>query len=280
MKESRSDLTRKILLTLDHNPASIYDLVYSIENLSDSKKSRLPKLLKTMEKENLVVSALQPGPLGPYRRMYQKGPLAEEYLIETLRDGLETLLHFYNEYRKASSGQLYNLEKAPDCSAPSGNVLYLAYPKITIEDVNEMRDLITKFDINLFVSGADEIMQKTNISYSVIRSEGLELQIADKTFSEIRMRGIPSRNELPKTVSECKRVLTKEGILIIKTSFAFLDEPKKPSLAEFIRITAETLFPELGLIESTDMKQLIKSHFSKSGVYETNVGDVVFWAMK
>ena len=131
---SKSDLIRKILLTLDNSPSSIYDLLYSMENFSDPKRTRLPKLLKSMENEKLVVSALQPGPLGPYRRIYQPGPEAEDYLIETLRGGFETLLHFYNKYRKENPGKLYNSSRKYEDAEPNGNLLYMSYPTISVDD--------------------------------------------------------------------------------------------------------------------------------------------------
>ena len=59
LKSSRAELIRKILLTVDQHPSSIYDILYSMTNFSDPKRTRLPKLLKAMENENLVISALQ-----------------------------------------------------------------------------------------------------------------------------------------------------------------------------------------------------------------------------
>ncbi|TFG30082.1 PadR family transcriptional regulator [Candidatus Thorarchaeota archaeon] len=280
MKLSRSDLMRQILLTLDRSPSSIYDLIYSIDKFSDPKRTRLPKLLKTMEKENLVVSALQPGPLGPYRRIYQPGPEAEEYLVETLRGGFETLLHFYNQYRKANPGNLYNFGKAPSHSALSGKILYMAYPTITVDDIDEIRELVTMNNISLYISGSDTMLNKTGISYSAIDEENMELQVDDETFSEIRLRGIPSHIELIKTISECKRILVKNGLLRIKIPYVFFEEPKKASLAEFIRITAETLFPDLGFVEGADLKRIIENEFIKNGLFETNLGEVVFWGLK
>lgn len=280
MKASRSDLMRKILLTLDHSPASIYDLLYSIENLSDPKRTRLPKLLKKMEKEKLVVSALQPGPLGPYRRIYQPGPEAEEYLIETLRGGFETLLHFYNDYRKENPGQLYNLGKEEHQTVPEGNVLYLAYPSINVDDVDEIRDLVSSNDVNISISGADAILTKTGINYSIVNQKELELQAGDNTFSQIRIKRTPPMVELPKIISECKRVLKKGGLLNIKTAYVFFDKPKKASLAEFIRDTAQKMFPDLGIIEGDEINSILKQNFTEYGSYETNLGEVVFWAVK
>jgi len=62
--------------------------------------------------------------------------------------------------------------------------------------------------------------------------------------------------------------------------FVFFDEPEKANLGEFIRITAATKFPELGIVDGSDILHNINQNFSKYGSYETNLGQVHFWAIK
>ena len=112
MKPARSELIRKILLELNDSPSSIYDILYSMTGYADPRRTRLPKLLKAMETDGLVVSALQPGPLGPYRRMYEIGPEAEIHLRESLRNSIETILHFYNVCRLGPLSWQLSLGKA------------------------------------------------------------------------------------------------------------------------------------------------------------------------
>lgn len=280
MKVSRPDLKRKILLTLDQGPSSIYDLLYSMDNFSDPKRTRLPKLLKTMEEEKLVVSAMQPGPLGPYRRIYQPGPHAEEYLIETLRGGFETLLHFYNKYRQSHPGHLYSSDSEFVSEIPKGDILYIGYPTIAVEDMDEIRNLVTKHNISLSILKADTMLEKTGINYNVLDFENQELTARDESFSEVKIRGVPNRNDLPVLISECKRVLRRKGRLSLRVPYAFFEEPTKASLTEFIRITAETLFPDLGLVEGYEVNEIIAKNFGRHGFYETNLGEIVFWGIR
>ena len=280
MTTSKPDLKRKILLTLDQGPSSIYDLLYSIDKFSDPKRTRLPKLLKTMEEEKLVISAIQPGPLGPYRRIYQPGPGAEDYLVESLRGGLETLLHFYNKYRNSNPGHLYNSNNDFEDKEPEGEILYIAYPTIAVEDMNEIRNLVIKHNILPSILEADEMLEKTGINYKVVNFNNQKLPVKGESYSEVRIRGMPDYNEFPILISECKRVLSKKGRLSIRIPYVFFEEPKKASLMEFIRITAETLFPELGLVEGNKVNEIIKTNFAETGFYETNLGEVVFWAVK
>ncbi len=279
MGMTRPDLKRKILLTLDQSPSSIYDLLYSMDKFSDPNRTRLPKLLKTMEDEKLVVSAMQPGPLGPYRRIYQPGPKAEDYLIESLRCGFETLLHFYNKYRRSHPGYLYNSAEELEKTEPKGNILYIAFPTIAVEDMDEIRNLVVKHNVSLSILGIGEMLEKTGIGYKVIHFDNQKLPVIDNHFSEVRIHGIPNRNDLSITISECKRVLSKGGRLTLRIPYAFFDEPQKESFTEFIRITAEILFPELGLVEGNEINQIMKKNFIKTGYYETNLGEIVFWGI-
>jgi len=269
---SRAELMRKILLTIDQHPSSIYDILYSITNFSDPKTTRLPKLLKSMENDNLVVSALQPGPLGPYRRIYKPGPEADKFLIENLRNAIETILHFYNAYRTTNPGELYELGQDPELTTKDGKILYASYPDI--------RDLSSNSNVTISILGPDDILIKTGISYDVIGSNIMDIESPSKTFSEVRLRGVPPSDQLHKAIEECKRVMVRGGILRMIVPFVFFDEPEKATLGEFIQVTAATQFPELGVIEGSDILHIISQNFSKHGTYETKLGEVHFWAIK
>ncbi len=277
---SRSELMRRILLTIDQQPSSIYDIQYSMTNFSDPKRTRLPKLLKSMENDNLVVSALQPGPLGPYRRIYKPGPEADKFLVENLRDAIETILHFYNSYRTSNPGELYELGENPDIATKDGKILYASYPQVKVNDLNEIRNLSSNHNVTISILGPDDILSKTGISYDVVESNIMDIESPSKTYSEVRLRGIPPRNQLPKAIAECKRVLIRGGMLRMVVPFVFFDEPEKATLGEFLRITAATQFPELRVAEGNDILHIIKQNFSKHGTYETKFGEVRFWAVK
>lgn len=280
MKSSRSDLIRRILLTIDQQPSSIYDILYSMTNFSDPKRTRLPKLLKSMENENLVISALQPGPLGPYRRIYEPGPEAEDYLIEKLRGAMETILHFYDEYRTAL--HISTIKELDDDDIPSidGNILFAAYPKANVNDLNEIRYWATHRDVSISIVGQDDIFCKTGISYKIVGLDITSIESSSKTFSEVYLRGIPPIEKLPDVIAECKRVLARGGVLRMVAPFVFFDEPEKGSFEEFIRSTATDRFPELGIIDGNEVQNIIEQNFSKYGTIKTNLGEVLFWAIK
>ncbi|MFW9807620.1 MAG: hypothetical protein ACFFFK_12905, partial [Candidatus Thorarchaeota archaeon] len=236
MKPARSELIKKILLELNGNPSSIYDILYSMTGYADPRRTRLPKLLKAMEDEGLVVSALQPGPLGPYRRMYEIGPQAEMHLRESLRNSIEIILHFYDAYRRTIPQKLYDLpDKVPERKS-KGRILYSAFPHLKSRDLEFIRELLLTSDrSSISIVGQDLILRKTGINYEVVGDDISKLPVESKTFSEIHLHGVPGMNKLADAISECKRVLERKGQLRIVAPFTFFEEPKKPTIGEFIR---------------------------------------------
>ena len=281
MRPARSELIRKILLEINGKPSSIYDILYSMTGCSDSKRNRLPKLLKSMESEGLVVSALQPGPLGPYRRMYEMGPEAEVHLRESLKDCIETILHFYDVYRQANPQKLYNFPEKGHQPRPKGRILYAAFPHLKTSDLETIRELIQiSEDSRISVVGTDLILRKTGINYDVVGSEISSISVDNKTYSDIFLHGIPEISKLPRAIAECKRVLTRRGVLRIRVPYAFFNEPEKPTIEEFIRITSCELFPELGVVEGNEIRRVIEQYFPNLKVYEASLGEVIFEVVK
>jgi DNA-binding PadR family transcriptional regulator len=281
MKPARSELIRKILLELNGNPSSIYDILYSMTGYADPRRTRLPKLLKAMEEDGLVTSALQPGPLGPYRRMYEIGPEAEMHLRESLKSSIETILHFYDAYRKSVSEKLYNLPDEDPPKRTKGRILYAAFPHLKSRDLEIIRELLfTSDETRVGIVGQDLILKKTGISYDVIGEDISQLPVDSKTFAEIHLNGVPRLELLPEAIAECKRVLARKGQLRILTAFTFFEEPKKPNLGEFIRITSTELFPELGIVEGHQVMRVLEQYFPNATMYETSLGEVIFHASK
>lgn len=280
MKSSRSDLIRKILLTVDQQPSSIYDILYSMTNFSDPKRTRLPKLLKSMENDNLVTSALQPGPLGPYRRIYEPGPEAEDYLLENLRSAMETILHFYHDYRISVRNVMNEHCEDDEIPTKDGEVLFAAYPQANVNDLDEIRNLLGSRDVSISIVGPDDIFCKTGITYEVVGSDIASIETPSKTFSEVHLRGIPPIDLLPTVITECKRVLSRGGILTMIAPFVFFDDSKNATIEEFIREMATLKFPELGVVSGKEVQSLIQENFSKHGTVETKQGEVLFWAIK
>ena len=108
----------------------------------------------------------------------------------------------------------------------------------------------------------------------------MNIESPSKSYSEVRLNGIPPGDQLLETVTECKRVLIRGGILRMVAPFLFFAKPEKGTLGEFIRVTAVSQFPELGVVEGNEVLRTIQQNFSKHGTYETKLGEVHFWAIK
>jgi hypothetical protein len=234
-----------------------------------------------MENENLIVSALQPGPLGPYRRVYELGPKAESRMRYNLRNSIETLLHFYDNYRKTNPQKLYDFPKELGERITKGNILFAAFPVMTSFDVETIREILTKSDdSSLSILGPDQMMRKTGIKFETVGEDPTSIIADSHTFSEILIHGVPQPEILEDVIAECKRTLIRGGQLSIRVPLVFFEESTKPSFGDFIQITAANLFPGLGVVEGRRLKQFLEQFFPKNGVYETSLGEVVFWAIK
>lgn len=281
MQTARSELISKILQALDKYPSSIYDILYSLTDYSDPRRTRLPKLLKAMENDGLVVSALQPGPLGPNRRVYEIGPEAETHMRQNLKSSIETILHFYAAYRKSDPQKLYDFPKELEKRKSKGRIMFAAFPKMTSDAIETIRELSsTTIESTISILGSDQMLRKTGIKFESVGENPTKFKAKDQTFSTIQFNGLPELGIFSEVIAECKRVLMRKGLLKIQVPFALFDELKKPALGEFIQVTAANLFPELGVIEGNEVKLVLEQFFSKNGVYETNLSEVIFWAVK
>ena len=281
MRPARSELIRKVLQELDKQPASIYDILYSLTDFSDPRRTRLPKLLKAMEKDGLVVSALQPGPLGPYRRVYEIGPEAETHMRQDLKNSIETILHFYDAYRRSDPQKLYDFPMELEKRKSKGRFMFAAFPSMTSDDIETIREILsTSEEIAISILGPVQMLRKTGIKLESVGEDPTELMADNQTFSEIQFNGMPELGKLSKVIAECKRVLIRKGLLKIRVPFALFDELKKPALGEFIQVTAANLFPELGVVDGNEVRLVLEQFFPKNGVYETSLSEVIFWAVK
>jgi hypothetical protein len=233
-----------------------------------------------MENANLVTSALQPGPLGPYRRIYEPGPEAERYLVENLRSAMETVLHFYHDYRMSILNENSSQENEIEIPTKDGNILFASYPQASVNDLNEIRNLLGNRDVTISIVGPDDIFCKTGISYDVAGSDISSIDAPSKAFSEVHLRGIPPMELLPTVIAECKRVLCRGGIITLLAPFVFFEDSKDAKIEEFFRETATTKFPELGIVNGKQVLDLMEENFSKCGWGKTRNGETQFWAIK
>jgi DNA-binding PadR family transcriptional regulator len=277
----RSDIMKKILLIIDRHPSSIYDIQYSIVNQSELVRTRLPKLLKSMEDTGLLKSALQPGPLGPYRRMYELGPKAYDYLNDSLKDAIETILHFYNINRRKNLGADMDQRNEPGRIQSSGTFLFAAYPHLTVDDLEEIRMLLSSTsEISIAIVGDDNILGKTGIEYQHLGSDLFDIRAENNTIAEIRIHGFPSKDNMLGVFTECKRILMRDGMLRITVPFVFSNELVDAKLESFIMSVVEHQFSHLGLLDREEILRIFETYFSRHGSYETQLGEMAFWAIK
>jgi len=69
-------------------------------------------------------------------------------------------------------------------------------------------------------------------------------------------------------------------LLRITAPFVFFEQSNSPKLETFIKRTATSLFPELGVVDGNIVRDIIETEFSTNGAYETREGEVVFWGVK
>lgn len=282
LRKNRTWIENRILMTLDKNPCHGYELHQELpEDVRKLKLTTLYRWLHDMETEALVESEMQPGPHGPDRRIYRLGQRAETMLREVLRDSIENILHFYDDYRHSVTKGIYDGVTKSVREKIEGRVLFTAFPRITANDLRIVR-LINSLCISSAVEilGDSDILRRNSIEHRCAKGDISDIHMKNETYSEVWLCGVPERNLLPSAITECKRVLVPKGTLRITAPFVFFEEPTTPTLGEFIRVTAAHLFPDLGVVDGNEVGSVIESNFKECGAFETFPGLVEFWAVK
>ncbi|MFW9770375.1 MAG: hypothetical protein ACFFEM_16270, partial [Candidatus Thorarchaeota archaeon] len=184
-------------------------------------------------------------------------------------------------YRKENPQKLYDFPNEMQNKRPAGKILFAAFLAMTTDDVETIREILTSSEqSSISIIGPHQILTKTGIKFDYVGENATKITSENKTFSEIYFNGIPNLDDLDKAISECKRIMVRKGVLKINIPFAYFEDPVRPAIGEFIQITATNLFPELGIVEGTKVKEVLEKYFPKNGMYETSLGEVVFWAVK
>lgn len=282
MKASKDWIKDRILLTLDHAPHHGYDLLHALpEEARGLQLTTLYRWLHAMESEGLVESRKESGPHGPDRRVYQLGPRGETKLREILKDAIEIVLHFYDAYRHTAATYLHDVLDVGDIERIEGRILLASFPRFKERDMKTVQYLSTRQGgAPIDIIGDTSLVKRTGVRYREMKGDICDLASPNERFAEIWLNGAPERNIFPQSIAECKRVLKSGGALRIIAPFAFFNEPEKPGLGEFIRVTSTHLYPELGVVEGNDVGAVIEANFTKCGAYETFPGLVIFWAVK
>ncbi len=272
----------RILLALDRTPHHGYSLLQALpEEAADLQLTTLYRWLHSMETEGLVQSEVQPGPHGPDRRVYRLGPRGETRLREILRNSIEVVLHFYDSYRHSAATYLYDVLDVPEIERVEGRILLAAFPRLRERDLETVEYLSKRNDkAPIDILGDCTLVARTGVQFRELKGDICDIPTPNDKFAEVWLTGVPERSVLPRAIAECKRVLVQKGTLKIIAPFAFFEEPSKPTIGEFIRVTSTHLFPELGVVEGNDVGTVIEANFTRCGAFETFPGLVVFWAVK
>jgi DNA-binding PadR family transcriptional regulator len=282
LKVSKDWIKDRILLALDHAPHHGYDLLYALpEEARRLQLTTLYRWLHSMESEGLVESRFEEGPHGPERRVYRLGSRGESRLREILRDAIEIVLHFYDAYRHSAATYLHDVLDVGTIKRIKGRILLSSFPRFKERDMKTVEYLSARNEgAAIDILGDTSLVKRTGIKFRKMKGDICDVASPDEKFAEIWMNGVPERNILPQAIAESKRLLMAGGALRIIAPFAFFDEPAKPALGEFIRVTSTHLYPELGVVEGNDVGSVIEANFTECGAYETFPGLVIFWALK
>ncbi|MBD3408038.1 MAG: hypothetical protein GF411_18100 [Candidatus Lokiarchaeota archaeon] len=282
MTASRTAIKEKILLILDRMPCHGYDLLDSLNGYHRNLRlTTLYRWLHEMESEGLIISSMEPGLTGPKRRVYHLGPRGESKLREILRSAIEVLLHFFSAYRGFLTEDIQdNFEKEIQASS-SGRILLVANPRLNEPIINIIRYLLTKCsNKSIDAMGDVGLLRVYEIDYRQVEGVAHDMPVSSNRYSEIWLSGTSDAKMLPIIIAECKRALKPGGVLRIIAPFVFFDEPTEPTLSEFIRVTSVQLFPDLGIVEGTELSSIINEQFQDYGISEVFPGLVLFWAVK
>jgi DNA-binding PadR family transcriptional regulator len=282
LKVSKDWIKDRVLLALDQAPHHGYDLLYALpEEARGLQLTTLYRWLHGMESEGLVESRIESGPHGPDRRVYRLGSRGETRLREILKDAIEIVLHFYDAYRHSAATYLHDVLDVGTIERIEGRILLTSFPRFKERDMKTVEYLSVRNEgAPLDILGDISLVKRTGIKFRETKGGICDIASPNNRFAEVWMSGVPERNDFPQAIAECKRVLKVGGALRIIAPFVFFEEPIKPGLGEFIRVTSTHLYPELGVVEGDDVGAVIEANFTQCGAYETFPGLVIFWAVK
>lgn len=275
---SRERVCNHVLLLLDRKPCHGYEIRQLLEPMvGEVEVTKLYRWLRDMEKDGLVECDEHKGPFGPTRRVYRLGERGERQIRLVLRDAMATLLHFYDAFRQFSMQETMPLS----AGTPPAQVQGLVLACIVSPFMASLPDLIGVFSSRLrtqviHVVGVSDPWERAGIRTTVIAGNPWDISCSNSKYEELWLFGMPSRELLPSTVVEAKRVLIPGGVFRLVAPFAFFDEPQSPTLEAFFRMTASHLFPELGVVEGQDICTLFDRLFGDCRVIEMHPGFVEF----
>ena len=245
---------------------------------------RLPTLyrwLYELERRAFIQSEIRPGLKSPERKFYRLTPEGQLYMTHLLRDAIDLVLHYYEDYQhyflNYVSEYLSELERAYS----GGRILFLAYPRMLYRDIellSQIRDRVGELDVDII--GDLGYLDDNDPQIHSLQGDTCNIPSSSRRYKEVWLFRTPKEEEFVFTISECKRVLKRKGVLRIMLPHIIFDEPASPGLDEFVKITSFHMFPELRVRNGNQIQRVIETHFPMNGYVEPIPGTAIFWAVK
>lgn len=282
MCPNTSHMQEKVLLALDEKPSHGYELLDVIKGPSSKLKlSTLYRWLHDMENTGLIQSKMVPGPHGPDRRIYSLTPRGENELREVFKKSVEAIIHFYTDYRYSMCDKLAPALDTPERKRETKRVLLVPIRRFTDNDVRLLEVLIERIRAeNVYTLGDPSGVETRGIPVKSIQGTPEDMAIGYSRFDEIWIDNTPPIDRLPFILEECRRVLKDNGILRIVAPLVSIGESEKPTLEQFIKISAIEFFPQLGIVGNEQILNHLHSIFSDGGIEQVYSGLTLFWARK
>ena len=246
----------------------------------DLRVPTLYRWLYELERKQFIVSEIRPGLNSPERKFYRLTPYGQLHMTYLLRDAIDLVLHYYEDYQyyflNCLSDYLSDLKQ----EYTEGRILFLAYPRLLYRDLellNQIRERIGEFDVDIM---GDLGYLDDDPQIHTLQGNSCNIPSSSKRYREVWLCRTPDLDDLAFTISECKRVLKRKGVLRIMLPHIIFDEPSLLGLDEFVRVTSFHMFPELQIMNGNQIHKVIETYFPVNGYLEPIPGTAIFWAVK
>ncbi len=278
---SRDRVRNLIMLMLDRKPTHGYEIRRQLLSISgDIEVTKLYRWLREMEKEGLVESAMKKGPHGPERKEYCLGSRGENYLRDVLKDSMRVVLHFYDAFRHYSFIKSMGDFTTYRPEVIQGRILVALVAPMMADQFDTLKMITERAGKNsIDIIGDPNILAELDKKFKPVDGTAWDVPSRKNHYQEYWILGMPSRERLPRTLVEGKRILVEGGRVMMHVPFAFFDEPSEPTLESFLRLTAAHMFPELGVVEGQEVCDLFEKMFKDFGIIKFHPGHVQFWGV-
>ncbi|MFW9846196.1 MAG: helix-turn-helix transcriptional regulator [Candidatus Thorarchaeota archaeon] len=263
MRATKQWVQDRVLVLLDHNPSYGYELIDHLgTEYGNIRLNTLYRWLGEMESKNLVESEVISGPKGPNRKIYRLTQRGKKRTTRVLRDAISHVLSVYCSFRKHAYPDYLDSFDLKDYGMENGRILYAAFPRITDVDIKILCRLSEKRNgLPIDILGDAEELVKSEICHRSVEGNPWDIPTPDERFSEVWLSGLIDKKIIHRAAKESKRILKPGGILRIVAPYVSVESKQAPSLGEFILVTAANLFPELGVFESNELEDILRSNF-------------------